>query len=68
MLVDDAKARRVAREAYGLNVIGTVRVLLESRRTGLIDRIGPILAQMRAGGYWIAEAIVQRALLEADEH
>lgn len=67
VLIDDAKARRVARDAYGLTVIGTVRVLLESRRAGLVDRVGPILTEMRAGGYWIAEGIVERALLEAAE-
>lgn len=58
----------MARDAYGSTVIGTVRVLLESRRTGLVDRVGPILAEMRDAGYWIGEAIVQRALADASEH
>jgi hypothetical protein len=35
-LIDERKARRIARTIYGLEIFGTVRVLLEAKKAGLI--------------------------------
>ena len=67
VLMDEVKGRRVARDVYGLAVIGTGRVLVEARRAALISEVRPLIAQMRANGYWLAETIVAEILRQAGE-
>ena len=66
-LIDERKARRIARTIYGLEVFGTVRVLLEAKKAGLVGNISEILNVMQANGYWIHENIVEHALRKAGE-
>ena len=67
VLMDEVKGRRVARNVYGLAVIGTGRVRVEARRAALISEVRPLIEQMRAGGYWLADTIVAEILRQAGE-
>jgi predicted nucleic acid-binding protein len=67
VLIDERKARKIARNIYGLQVIGSARVLVEAKRHGVLDSVAMALQAMREQGYWIHEAIVQYALREAGE-
>lgn len=67
VLVDERKARKIARTVYGLHVIGSARVLVEAKRHGLLDNVGVALQAMRDGGYWIGDSIVDAALKQAGE-
>ena len=67
VLVDERKARKIARTIYGLHVIGSSRVLVEAKRRGLLDNVGDALQAMRGGGYWIGNSIVDVALKQAGE-
>ena len=67
VLIDERKGRKVARSVYNLPVIGTVRVLVDAKRKGLLSAVGPALLEIRGNGYWIHDVIVQRALQEAGE-
>ena len=67
VLVDERKARKIARTIYGLHVIGSARVLVEAKRHGLLDNVGVALQAMRNGGYWIGDSIVDAALKQAGE-
>jgi len=67
VMIDERKGRKVAREVYRLRTLGTVRVLLEAKQSGLIDGICQPLQSMREHGYRIHEDIVQAALRQADE-
>jgi predicted nucleic acid-binding protein len=67
VLVDERKARKIARTVYGLHVIGSARVLVEAKRRGLLDNVGAALQAMRDGGYWISDSIVDVALKQAGE-
>ena len=67
VLMDEQKARKVAREIYGLKVMGSIRVLLEAKRRKLLKRIRPSLQALRDHGYWFADDIVAAALQEAGE-
>jgi uncharacterized protein len=58
VLIDERKARKIARAVYGLNVIGTAGILVPAKRRGLLAGVGDSLAQMRESGYWIHEDIV----------
>jgi len=66
VLLDDALARRVA-EAAGLTVWGTLRVLLEAKANGLIERIAPSVDRLSQAGMRISPAIRQRVLALAGE-
>jgi len=67
VLIDERKARKIARSVYGLNVIGTAKLLVEAKRNDLIDSVEDSIKKLRDGGYWIGDNIVQRMLEEAGE-
>jgi predicted nucleic acid-binding protein len=67
VLIDERKGRKIARDVYGLEVIGTARVLVEAKEKGLLESVGEVLQIMRQGGYRIHDAIVQAALRAAGE-
>jgi predicted nucleic acid-binding protein len=67
VLIDERKARKIARSMYGLKVVGTARILVEAKRKGIVETVKDLLDEMRAGGYWIGDNIIQRILREAGE-
>lgn len=66
VLIDEQKGRKVAR-LYGLQVFGTARLLVEAKRAGLLEVVGPALQAMRDNGYWIDDKIVSWARISAGE-
>jgi len=67
VVIDERKARKIARELYGLRVIGTAGLLVEAKRRGLVASVGDVLNEMRGSGYWIHEDIVRYAVRSAGE-
>ncbi|MEZ5387188.1 MAG: DUF3368 domain-containing protein [Prosthecobacter sp.] len=67
LLMDEARGRRVARDIYGLQVVGTGRILVEARRTGLITSVKPLIETIRNNGYWLSDRIVAEVLRQAGE-
>ena len=67
VLMDEVKGRRVARDIYGLAVIGTGRLLVEAKRASLIPSVRPLIDQMLNNGYWIGAGIVAEILRQARE-
>lgn len=65
-LIDDAIARRIAR-TQGVQVIGTAGILLRAKQTGAVEHIAPLLAQMRANGYYLSEALIEEMLRRSGE-
>jgi len=66
ILLDDALARRIA-QAAGLEVWGTLRVLLEAKSQGLTESIEPLVNRLEEAGMWISDSIRQRVLALAGE-
>jgi predicted nucleic acid-binding protein len=66
VLLDDMLARRTA-QAAGLQVWGTLKVLLEAKSQGWIDRIEPLIGKLGESGMWISDKVKQRILALADE-
>jgi len=66
-LIDERKARKIARTVYGLNVIGSAGILVEAKKRGLIENVGSALQDMRDNGYWMGVSIVEAALKMAGE-
>jgi predicted nucleic acid-binding protein len=66
VLLDDLLARRTA-AAAGLQVWGTLRVLLEGKGRGLVADVAPLIDSLAAAGLWISADVRQRILKLAGE-
>ena len=66
LLIDERLGRLVARR-LGLDVVGSLGVLIASKRLGFIDSMSEVVQQMRNNGYFIADALVREALQRAGE-
>ena len=66
-MMDERKGRRVAREVYGLDVMGTARLLTDAKEAQLVPSVGELLRQMRGAGYWIHDTIMEAAMRAARE-
>lgn len=66
LLADDLAARQHAL-ALGLTVIGTLGVLVRSKRLGLVAAVGPLADSLRAAGQHLGEAAIAAALAAAGE-
>ncbi len=67
VLIDERKGRQIAREVYQLQVIGSVRVLVEAKRGGHLASVEDVLAAMRQHGYWLHDKIIAAVLRETGE-
>lgn len=66
VLLDDNLARRTA-HAHGLQVWGTLKILLEAKSQGLTETIKPLVHRLGDAGMWLSADILQRVLTLADE-
>ena len=65
-LLDERRGRMVARR-FGLNVIGSVGVLLRAKETGLITEVSPFIDQLRLSGFWMSAALEKQVRKAAGE-
>lgn len=66
VIVDEKKARQEASK-IGLPYKGTVGVLVEAQKKGLIDKIKPILMKLQQNGMHLDESIIAEALQQVGE-
>lgn len=66
ILLDDSLARRTA-QAAGLQVWGTLKILIEAKSSGLTDRIAPWIEHLTEAGFWLSKDVRKRALALAGE-
>ena len=66
LLMDDQAGRTVASELK-LHVLGTVGLLLLAKRRGLVERMTPLMDEIRRQGYWLSDALVERVRRLAQE-
>jgi predicted nucleic acid-binding protein len=65
LLVDERLARRAA-VRLGLDPVGTIGVLVEAKRKGLVPAIRPLLDDLvRIAGFWISQRLYD-TLIEAE--
>ena len=61
VIIDEQKARRYA-QRMGLQVTGTIGVLLLAKEKGLIDAIKPPDAELQAHGLYLSSELIDKAL------
>ncbi|RLI80946.1 DUF3368 domain-containing protein [Archaeoglobales archaeon] len=66
IILDDKDARKIA-EKLGLKVMGTTGILLLAKRKGVVKEIKPIIEEMKMGGFYLSDSIINTVLKEADE-
>ena len=66
LLIDDKRGRRVAK-INQIKVIGSLGVLLQAKRAGLVSQIGPLIAQIAASPVFLSKSLIQTVLELADE-
>jgi len=66
VILDDLKARRTARAA-GLEVTGSLGVLVQAKKVGRLPSLRVAIAGLQARGVWLARDVVEQALRLAGE-
>lgn len=66
VILDDLKARRAARLA-GLEVTGSLGILVFSKQMGKLLSVREAIERMKAAGAWLSEPVIERALKLAGE-
>lgn len=66
VLIDERVARLQAK-VFGLEVIGTLGLLLKAKKKGLIPAIKPLVQKILEHGIWIKDEIVEGILKESGE-
>jgi len=66
IVLDDKKARRVARE-LGLDPTGTVGVILRAKRKGVVPHCRPLLDDLMREGFYLSDSLYEEALRLAGE-
>lgn len=64
--IDEKAGRRVAR-IHGLNVTGSLGILLKAKNHGLVPNLGDCISRMRERGIWMSDELVVAALRQAGE-
>lgn len=66
IVLDDRRARSVAAN-LGLNIIGTIGVLVQAKRSGIIPALKPLLEALDSGGFYLNATLKDEALRLAGE-
>ena len=61
LLIDEIRGRGIAIR-LGIEVIGSLRILAEAKRIGIVENVAPVLAEMRSDGYRIDHDLIRRFL------
>lgn len=66
-ILSDDRPARLAAEALGFQVKGTLGILAMSKREGLIPAAAPLLRRLQDCGVWLAEDLVAKVLHDLGE-
>ena len=66
LVIDDLQGRRIATR-FGLNIVGTLGLLVRARRRGLIASVRHEMDAMIDAGLYVSTRLYQAILVAADE-
>jgi predicted nucleic acid-binding protein len=66
LIVDDRQARKLAQQ-MGIQMIGTVGILVKAKRQGIIPNLSLVLNDLEAQGFYLSQALKAEALKLVEE-
>jgi predicted nucleic acid-binding protein len=66
IIIDDLKGRKIA-ESLGINITGTIGIIIKAKHWGIIPSIRPLLLKIKNTDFRLSEEIELRALKIAGE-
>lgn len=66
LILDDYKARKLA-DGLGLEITGTIGVIIKAKTNGFIPMVKPLLDQIKLTDFHLSEDLVLQALTQAGE-
>jgi len=66
IILDDIKARKIA-ERLGLDITGTIGVIIKAKLNGIIPSIKPLINKIKTTDFRLSEDIEKQALIAAGE-
>ena len=66
VVLDDNAARQTA-QFLGLNVTGTIGILVKAKQNGIIQNVKPLLNEIMQNGFYISERVLHMILETAGE-
>lgn len=66
VIMDDDAAKKTAK-FLGLNVTGTLGILLKAKREGYLEKVKPVMENLIQDGLYISDVVKEYALKEAGE-
>jgi predicted nucleic acid-binding protein len=66
LLMDDRVGRKIA-QFLGVRCVGTVGVLMEAKKKGLIPLVKPSLDALRVSGFYLGDELYERVLRDVEE-
>lgn len=66
LILDDKKARNIGRQ-LGLNITGTLGVLVKAKRKGLIEYLSPYIQKLLDSNFRLSNKVINEALREVNE-
>ncbi len=67
LILDDYKARKLA-EKLGLNITGTIGILIKAKLEGIIPAVKPLLEKIKQTNFRLSEELELQALNQANEN
>lgn len=67
VLMDETIGRTVANK-IGIRVTGSLSILLKAKQLGVIDEVGPVIADWKAAKYHLGDALLAQVLQRAGEN
>jgi|688.fasta_scaffold113835_6 predicted nucleic acid-binding protein len=66
ILIDESLGRYHAKHA-GLNVTGTIGILIKAKKQALISELKPLIFELREKGVWLSDSFIERILELSNE-
>ena len=67
LIILDEKLGRFHAKHAGLNVTGTIGVLIKAKKNGLIKELKPLLTELTQKDVWISDKLKWEILKQVDE-
>lgn len=65
VVLDDKDARKIA-EFLGLNIIGTLGILVMAYKKGIVQNVKSVIDRMREENFWVDDKVYERILKEIE--